>query len=38
MNQTFDREETYDPQLQNIWCFKHVDDIDFALLGHPLQF
>ena len=22
-----DREETYDPQTQYIWCFKHVDDI-----------
>ena len=22
-----DREEVYDPAQQNIWCFKHVDDI-----------
>ena len=22
-----DREEIYDPLVQNIWCFKHVDDI-----------
>lgn len=22
-----DHEETYDPSRQNIWCFKHVDDI-----------
>lgn len=22
-----DREEIYDPLRQNIWCFKHVDDI-----------
>ena len=22
-----DREEIYDPLMQNIWCFKHVDDI-----------
>ena len=26
-NLIFDRKETYDPQSQNIWCFKHVDDI-----------
>ena len=22
-----DREEVYDPRAQNVWCFKHVDDI-----------
>lgn len=22
-----DHEEVYDPKIQNVWCFKHVDDI-----------